>query len=195
MSPHRSSLLTALAIVGLTAPAFAETTLGDIEGTWATPILETPTPGGGPSAFVRQKTSFVDGRQTLTVEAFADAGGTQPLFTYDSSGPFVDRGPWEAVEGSRALDLTNERSEVTAHVDAPDLWAAISMANCDLIVGEAVDIADCVDGPPFSVTDCVDMDIVLVDQGGSRLRYGGGDFDRCTTRPTEPSETEFFGVE
>ncbi|GFE67087.1 hypothetical protein [Litoreibacter roseus] len=177
-------------------PAHADTTVTAIQGTWVTTILESPTPGGGPPAYVRQTTSFDKEQQTLTVEAFSDPSGTQPLFRYDSFGPFTDIGPWEAVPRARALDLENDSSVVTIFVDAPDLWRAISLANCDLTVGVGIDITDCVNGPPFAVTDCIDMDIVLVDLEGTRLRYGGGEnVNRCITRPTEVSETAFFKVE
>ncbi|MEL7098742.1 MAG: hypothetical protein AAGM84_07935 [Pseudomonadota bacterium] len=69
------------------------------------------------------------------------------------------------------------------------------MGDCPLEVGQAVDVSGCVSGPPFIVSDCVDLDIVMVDQDGQRLRYGGGDVDRCVTRPTEMSADEFFRVE
>jgi len=41
-----------------------------------------------------------------------------------------------------------------------------------------------VSGPPFQEADCVDMDIVKVDRDGRRLRFGGGEGNRCELRPT-----------
>ena len=60
--------------------------------------------------------------------------------------------------------------------------------------GQAVEISDCVDGPPFTVSDCMDLDIVMVDQDGQRLRYGGGNGNRCEIRPTEIDEISYFKV-
>ncbi len=48
-----------------------------------------------------------------------------PLFTYASTGPWRAVGPAEATPG--ALALVNDRSEITIHVDAPGLRAAIGV--------------------------------------------------------------------
>ena len=104
-------------------------------------------------------------------------------------------GALDPVDGALAVDFVNDKSELTIFVDAPDLWRAINMQDCPLEIGTAVDITDCVSGPPFLVTDCVDMDFVLVDMGGDRLRFGDQTVNRCETRPSEPSAFPFFRVE
>jgi len=186
-----------IAALCLTPPAatfaMAETSPANVIGTWQTDIVEQPAPGG--TAHLRTTTIFTDTNQELIVSVYADAGLEMKLFEYASGGPWQVQGPSEAVPGAMAIDLVNDYSLVTIFVDAPDLWAAISLAECPLTIGEAVEISDCVNGPPFGVTACVDMDIVLVDQDGRRLRYGGGDVDRCVTRPTEASADAFFRVE
>lgn len=184
----------ALCLTPLTAAiAMAETTPADMFGTWETGIVEQPAPGG--SAFVQITTNINESTQELLVSAYADPELEMKLFEYSSGGPWTSQGVAEGVPGALALNLVNEYSLVTIYVDAPDLWSAISLAECPLAVGEAVDITDCVNGPPFGVTDCVDLDIVMVDQDGQRLRYGGGDVDRCEIRPTELSTDAFFRVE
>jgi hypothetical protein len=94
-----------------------------------------------------------------------------------------------------AINLTNDYSLATIFVDAPDLWASVSLAECPMTVGEAVDITTCANGPPFTVTNCIDKDIVLVDEAGQRLRYGGGGVDRCVERPVQLSTDVFMRVE
>ncbi|WP_019954784.1 hypothetical protein [Yoonia vestfoldensis] len=84
---------------------------------------------------------------------------------------------------------------MTIFVDVPDLWGAVGLAEYPLVIGEAVDFTDCVNGPPFGVTSCADLDIVMVDQDAQRLRYGGGGVDRCVERPTEMSADAFLPVE
>jgi hypothetical protein len=187
-------LAVALCLTPLTvAHAMAETTTADMLGTWQTEIVEQPAPGG--SAYIRTTTVFTESTQELLVSVYADPGLEMKLFDYSSGGPWELQGPAEGVPGALALNLVNAYSLVTIHVDAPDLWAAVSLAECPLVIGEAVDITGCVNGPPFGVTDCVDLDIVMVDRDGTRLRYGGGGVDRCLVRPTELSTDEFFRIE
>ena len=95
------------------------------------------------------------------------------------------------IEGALALDLENATSEVTIFVDAPELWDSINLDKCPLAVGEAVSISGCVNGPPFQVADCVDLDLALVDEGGTRLRMGEAGTDRCAVRPDTVGETAF----
>jgi len=187
-------LIAAFCLAPLAATvAMAETSTANMIGTWQTDIVEQPAPGG--TAYLRTTTVFTAATQELIVSVYADAGLEMKLFEYASGGPWEMQGPSEAVPGAMAIDLVNDYSLVTIFVDAPDLWAAVSLADCPLVIGEAVEISDCVNGPPFGVTVCVDMDIVLVDQDGQRLRYGGGDVDRCVTRPSEVSADAFFRVE
>ena len=186
-------ITTALAAaLALTFPALAETTADDLLGRWRTDLIEQPSPDGSASAWIRQSIAFTPEREAYSVEAFADPGATTPLFTYVSEGPYRVVSPHETIKDALAVDLTNETSEVTIHVDAPDLWAAIGLAQCPLEIGKAVEISECVSGPPFQVADCVDLDLALVDEGGSRLRMGEGSVDRCTTRPDEAADIAFF---
>ncbi len=62
-------------------------------------------------------------------------------------------------------------------------------------MGEAVDIASCMSGPPLKVAGFVDPDIVMVGEGGVRLRFGACDVDRCAGRPETPSEVAFRRVD
>ncbi|WP_308917835.1 hypothetical protein [Jannaschia sp. LMIT008] len=185
----------AITLAATTGPSLSDTTVSDLVGTWTTPLSEQQALGGGASAFLRQVVVFTPVRQDLRAEVFADPDGEVPLFTYASSGPYEPVGPSEVVDGALNLELVNDRSEVTIFVEAPDLMAAVGMAECDLVLGEAVDVSSCISGPPFLVTDCVDLDLVLVDEGGSRLRFGDQSVDRCETRPTALDATEFRKAE
>ncbi len=184
--------LCTLAVAVSASPALTDTARNDLIGTWQTPLSEQQAPGGGPSAFLRQTVIFTDTVQDIRAEVFADAGGTVPIFTYASSGPYVAVGASQVIEGALNLELVNETSEVTIFVDAPDLMAAVGMGDCPLVVGKAVDVTDCISGPPFLVTDCTDLDLVLVDQDKSRLRFGDQSVDRCISRPTELDATAFL---
>jgi hypothetical protein len=185
----------ALCLTPLTAAlAMADTSPGDVIGKWQTETAARPTPDGG-TAYMRTMTAFTEEKQELVVSIYADPGLETKLFEYSSGGPWDPQGPAEGVAGAMAVNMTNDYSLVTIFVDAPDLWAGIGLADCPLVIGEAVDITDCVNGPPFLVTDCVDLDIVMVDEDGGRLRYGGGGVDRCVTRPTELSTDAFFRME
>lgn len=191
---HRSLRTATLCAVLAAVPAFAETTPTDLLGTWQTGIGEQPAPDGG-TAYLRATTVFTEASQDIIFEIYADPDLQTKLFEYHSSGPWLPQGPSPAIPEALAVNMTNDFSRVTILVDAPDLWAALNMGDCPLRIGEAVDVTACVSGPPFSVTDSVDLDIVMVDQGGKRLRYGGGDVNRCLTRPTEMSANEFLRVE
>lgn len=176
------------------APAKSDTQANDAVGTWQTAIGEQPMPDG-PSAYVRATTIFTETAQDLIFEAFADPEGQVPLMVYRSSGPWRDMGPSPDVAGAMAVNMTNDYSRVEVFVDAPEMWAAINLADCPLEIGTEVDITDCVSGPPFTVTDCVDLDVVMIDEDGQRLRFGGGDVDRCVTRPTTLSDIAYMRVE
>ena len=100
------------------------------------------------------------------------------MFEYSSGGSWETQGPAEGVPAAMAVNMVSDRSLVTMFVDAPAFWAAFNLAECPLLIGEAVEISDCVSGPPFGQGACVDMDIIMVDQDGQRLRYGSGEVDR-----------------
>lgn len=159
-------------------------------GTWVAPpeLFEV---GGGASATIRRTAVMTATTESLLVEAFLDPAMTQPLLTYDSGGPMTIVGPWGPVPGAWAVELVNDRSLVTAHVDAPDLWAAINLGDCGLVVGEAVDIGGCAIGPPFQVVDCIDLDLILLDEDATVLRFGAPGTDRCVERPTSASDLAF----
>lgn len=176
------------------ALATPQTAPGDVVGTWQTAILSRPAPDGS-MAYLRTMTAFTEERQELVVSIYADAGRQAKLFEYASGGPWTPQGPAAGVPGAMAIDMVNDYSRVTIFVDAPSLWASMNLGECPLMVGEAVEISGCVTGPPFAVTACTDLDIVMVDQNGMRLRYGGGSEDRCTTRPTDLSTDAFLRVD
>ncbi|WP_411889169.1 hypothetical protein [Yoonia sp. SDW83-1] len=185
----------ALTCLAAGSPLVADTAQSDLIGVWQTGLTEAQAPGGGPSAYLRQTTVFTDTLQDIRAEIFADADGQMLIFTYASSGPYMPVGASDVVPGALNLELINETSEVTIYMDVPDLMAAVGMGDCDLILNEAINVRDCISGPPFLVTDCTDLDLVLVDQGGSRLRFGDQSIDRCISRPTELDAAQFFKVE
>ncbi|MFQ6554121.1 hypothetical protein AAD018_017395 [Aestuariibius insulae] len=191
--PRPILFASCLALAAL--PAIAETSKADLIGDWQTPVVEQASPDGSATAWTQATVLFAETEETLVFEIFADEERTVPLFTYRSSGPYRVADDPSPVAGAIALDLENDRSEVTLHQEIPDLVAALNMQDCPLEVGVAVEISQCVSGPPFSVGDCVDMDVVMIDEGGRRLRFGGETFDRCVTRPDELSEQAFFRME
>ncbi len=186
---------TAVALAAAAGPALSDTAESALIGMWTTPLSAQQAPGGGASAFLRQTVIFTDTRQDIRAEVFADPAGEMPIFTYASSGPYVAVGASDVVQGALNLELVNETSEVTLFMEVPDLMAAVGMGGCDLIVGEAIDVTTCISGPPFLVTDCTDLDLVLVDENGTRLRFGDQSVDRCVARPTELDATAFRKAE
>ena len=193
MKPHALPLALC-ASLALTTPALAETTTDSVLGTWQTGVGEQPSPDGS-TAYLQVTTVFTETARDFIFEIYADPDLAAPLLKYHSSGPWVSQGASETVPSAMAVNMTNDFSRVEIFVDAPDIWAALNMAECPLQIGVAVEISDCVDGPPFTVSDCTDMDVVMVDQDGQRLRYGNGDGDRCEVRPTEISDIASFKVE
>ncbi len=160
---------------------WADTAAKDIVGSWITPLAEQTAPGGGASAFVREQIVFGAGQNIVRIEAFADPGASAPLFTYESVGTYVLGARSAAVPGALELDARNDRSTVTIHADAPELWGLLNLGSCALEVGVAVEISGCVTGPPFNAADCTELDLVSVDR--QALRLGARGVDRCETRP------------
>lgn len=188
----RRSLVLLLAL----APALAAQAQTPAElaaraaGTWvAEPELFDV--GGGGSATIRRSAVLTEATESLKVEAFLDAAMTQPLLTYDSGGPMTIVGPWEPVPEAFAVELVNDRSLITAHVEAPELWAAVGLGACPIVVGEAVDISGCADGPPFTVVACTDLDLILLNEDATTLRFGAPGTNRCEERPTAASDVVF----
>lgn len=158
-------------------------------GTWVAEPEQFPVGDG--AATIRRTTVLTATTESLKVEAFIDPAMTQPLLTYSSGGPMTVVGPWEPVPGAFAVELLNARSEVTAYVEAPELWAAINLGACALVVGEAVDISACADGPPFQVVGCTDLDLILLNEDATTLRFGAPGTNRCLERPTNASDLVF----
>jgi hypothetical protein len=71
------------------------------------------------------------------------------------------------------------------------MWAAVNLGNCPLAVKTAVDITTCASGPPFQVTDCMDLEVIFISEDNARLQLGGGDGNRCEKRPEVLSELVF----
>jgi hypothetical protein len=94
----------------------------EVVGTWVSPApIEVPSPAGG-IAYLLNSLVFTDSRETLQVEAFADAQLNEPIFTYQSSGPYEIIGLSKVVTGAVEANLVNETATVTIHVDAPEIW-------------------------------------------------------------------------
>ncbi|MCA3160507.1 MAG: hypothetical protein ING23_19370 [Roseomonas sp.] len=165
-----------------------------VVGTWvAENIQEAKSPDGRQSAFLRSSVIFTQGAETLRVEAFLDRDLNQPLFTYESKGPYNLLQASPVIPGAIEANLTNESSLFTVHRDAPDIWKSINLGGCPLVVGKAVEISGCVSGPPFNTSGCVDQDLIHVE--GNRLRFGDQQVDRCKQRPTTLDRTVFLRQE
>lgn len=176
--PARS--LVSLALICTPIAALAETAPPTILGAWVTPLAEQSVPGA--SAYVRERLVFAETTNTISIEAFADPAGEVPLFTYASSGSYRLGGPSDNVPGAWILDAENDASTVTIFQNAPAIWQALNLGACPLQIGVAVDIADCVAGPPFNAAKCLELDLVAVE--ANTLRLGARDTDRCKVRPT-----------
>lgn len=188
--PHRplpAALVWTALCSGVPGPAHAQLGPEALIGTWTTPLAEQSA--GGMSAYVRERLVFEPGRNTIRIEAFADARGEIPLFVYASHGPYEVAGESDAVPGAYLLDARNEASTVTILTDAPDLWPVLNLGGCDLRVGVPIDIAGCVSGPPFNAADCTERDLVRID--GDTLRLGARATDRCSVRPATLGETRY----
>jgi hypothetical protein len=187
---NRQSLLRAgLYGVALIWPAltFASDAVENLRrqviGTWiGQNIQEAKSPDGSQSAFLRNSVVFTPDSEILRVEAFSDRDLKQPLFTYESKGPYHLLQASPVIPGAIEANLKNESSLFTAHRDAPQIWKSINLGGCPLVVGTAVEISGCVSGPPFNTSGCVDQDLIHVD--GNRLRFGDQQVDRCKQRPT-----------
>ncbi len=192
--PSAAIALTCLSSV-VALPTGAETTGEALLGTWQTPIVEQPSPDGTQSAWLRQTIVFMEDGEIVRAEGFLDPDATERMFTYESVGPYEIVGPSGEIPGALDVNLWNDSSTMTIHVDQPQVWTAIGMGDCPLRLGEAVDISECVSGPPFMVANCMDMDVAMVDGAGGRLRMGEEGVDRCVERPAGLSETVFLRVD
>lgn len=137
-----------------------------LSGTSAPPVTSQPSPDRAQSAWLRQTVIFEATTESVLTEAFHDAEVQQPMFTYSGTGPYRVIGPSGAIDGALDPKLENTRSAMTIFVDAPEIRASIGMAACPLSIGAAVDMPDCVSGPPFSVTRWADLFVAMVDQDG-----------------------------
>lgn len=156
--------------------------LAEAEGTWGAVANPVSTPGG--DAFVRATLGVNARTESVLVEVFADPDLQIPLFTYDSSGPYDIVGASSVVPGAWDINLRNESSLLTAFVDDPQLFASLGLDDCNLVVGEPVDVGDGCARPTFSVSDCIDHDIFAVVDNA--IFTGEANTDRCTPagRPT-----------
>lgn len=160
-------------------------------GRWvASTLQEARTPDGSATAYLQLSVTFTAEIETLQVAAFNDREMRQPLFTYNSAGPYRFRSQSAVVAGAFEADLENTSSLFTIHVDAPPIWRALNLGTCPLVVGQAVEISGCVSGPPFNTSNCVDMDLIHVE--GDRLRFGDQRVDRCRERPQTLDRTIFI---
>lgn len=181
--------LTVLIFFAFPQVGAADTQAPVIKGTWVTPLAKQSVPGA--SAYLRERLIFGETTNTLSIEAFVDAEGKVPLFIYSSVGPYKLGGISPTVAGAWLLDAENERSTVTIYRQAPEIWQALNLGSCPLEVGVAVEIADCVAGPPFNAASCVELDLVAVENG--ELRLGARNTDRCRERPATLGETVYSG--
>ncbi|HEY8356142.1 MAG TPA: hypothetical protein VIL30_01670 [Ramlibacter sp.] len=174
-----------IATLASAAPSYAQDKLAqtklEVVGSWVSPFpIEVPSPAGG-TAYLVNSLVFTADRETLQVEAFADAQLNEPIFTYQSSGPYEIIGLSKVVTGAVEANLVNETATVTIHVDAPEIWQGLNLGDCPLERGIQVNIKECVSGPPFISAVCVDQDLIHIE--ADRLRFGEQDTDRCVTRP------------
>lgn len=178
-----AAILMTVPISHATGDPILAVTSRPIVGSWVgEQVDEVPAPGGG-TAFLRRSLVFTVDRETLKLEAFLDAEQRVPLFTYESEGPYRVVGPSASVPGAVEIDLTNDMSLVTIHREAPEVWRAINLGACPLVVGQAVEVSTCAAGPPFNTSRCVDQDLLHLDDT-DRLRFGDQSVDRCAGRPT-----------
>lgn len=162
-----------------------------VVGTWvAQNIQEAKSPDGSQSAFLRNSVVFTRGNETLRVEAFVDRDLKQPLFTYESTGPYKLLQASTVIPGAIEANLSNDTSLFTAHLQAPEIWKSINLDGCPLVVGKAIEISGCASGPPFNTSSCVDQDLIHVED--NRLRFGDQRVDRCKQRPTTLDRTVYI---
>jgi hypothetical protein len=114
----------------------------------------------------------------------------QPLFTYESEGPYNLLQASPVIPDAIEANLTNQSSLFTVHREAPEIWKSINLGGCPLVVGKPVEISGCASGPPFNTSGCVDQDLIHVE--GNRLRFGDQRIDRCKQRPTTLDRTVYL---
>lgn len=157
-------------------------------GTWVQD--STPFTNEAGTVYVRQTVVIGAADETLKIEVFADQALEQPLLAYDSSGPYTLVGPSKRVSGVFAINLVNTSSTITAFADAPELFEVTGLDDCGLSVGVPVDVSNGCAAPLFSVTDCVDLDLIAVT--GKELRFGAEGTNRCVQRPVELADEPYL---
>ncbi|CAN5898063.1 hypothetical protein BH24DEI2_BH24DEI2_24870 [soil metagenome] len=181
-------VITAAVASGWTQPAAVSDIEARISGTWVQDSVPFTLEDG--TVYVRQTVVIDSANETLKVEVFADQSLEQPLLTYDSSGPYTLVGPSQTVSGAFSINLVNTSSTITAFMDVPALFEATGMDDCGLSVGVAVDVSDGCAAPLFSVSDCVDLDLIAVT--GNELRFGAEGTNRCVQRPVKLADEPYL---
>ena len=183
-------VITATAASGWAQPSAVLDIKEHLVGTWIQDSVPFTVESENTTVYVRQTVVFNVTDETIKVEVFADQALEQPLFAYNSTGPYTLIGPSEAVPEAFDINLVNTSSTITAFVDAPALFEATDLADCGLTVGLPVDVSNGCAAPLFSVSDCVDLELIAVT--GNELRFGAEGTDRCVQRPVKLADEPYL---
>lgn len=124
-------------------------------------------------------------RHDISADIYADEGRTTRLFHYDAKGKLAVVERSQQVPDAYKINVDIDYATMTAFVDDPQLFAALGLDDCNLVVNQAVDImaTNCV-APLARDTQCVEKDLYQVPASGDSLRVGEAMTDRCTDYPT-----------
>lgn len=138
--------------------------------------------GEGGSIWVDDFVTIDRNRHDVSADIFADEARTIKLGHLDWAATLkVERGSLpDTFEG----DIGITTATFTSFVDDPELWASLTLDDCNLVTGQAVDVkaSNCV-FPLTRNTTCAERELFELPAGSNELRNGTPETDHCAVRP------------
>ncbi|WP_075214045.1 hypothetical protein [Mongoliimonas terrestris] len=178
MSPRLFVLCLAAGLAATPAAADSadRATLQALHGTYASPAVEEWYGGFGTREFV-----FRDGRWSLTFVHALDPAMTLRTFQFRTGGAYRVEAPSATVPGAFHTVFDEDWKHVTLLTGAPEIVAAMGMADCGLTPNLEADIsvAGCAAWRPVAVCG-EDHDLLALSAEGLHFGVRPADNDMCT---------------
>ena len=178
------SLLCTLALLALVTPAKADSddraALQTLHGTYVSPAVEDWYGGYGTREFV-----FADGTWSLTFTHALDPAMTHRTFQFRTGGAYRVGAPSDVVDGAFRTVFDEDWKHVTLLTPAPEIAAAMGMADCGLTLNLETDISETGCAAWRPVADCgEDHDLLALTDAGLHFGVRPMDNDMCTADKT-----------
>lgn len=175
------ALSSALTAAPLAAAEFADReTLQALLGTYESPRVEQWYGGFGTREFV-----FRDGHWSLDFTHALDPAMTRRTFRFRTGGAYRVAEPSPAVEGAFHTVFDEDWKHVTLLTDAPEIVAAMGLAECGLAFNLETDVSETGCAAWRPVASCgEDHDLLALGPEGLHFGVRPADNDLCTPEKT-----------